>query len=98
MIPLALKAWRAAAGLSQSQMAEVLGVPVGTYRSWEYGRRRPTGAAAGNLDLMHWLWVKHGRVFEDYRASVSAKIRGTGEHDSLVPRADDRKQTDKGEQ
>lgn len=97
MTPVALKGWRAATGLSQPDMAIILGVPVGTYRSWEYGRRRPTGAAAGQIDLLHWLWVKHGRVFEDYRASVSAKIRGKGEHDSPVPRADDCKRTEKGE-
>lgn len=94
MTPIALCGWRAAMGISQPEMAGILGVPVGTYRSWEYGRRRPTGAAIGQIDLLYWLWVKHGRVFDDYRVS----IRGRGEHDALIPRADNCKQTNKGEQ
>jgi transcriptional regulator with XRE-family HTH domain len=35
----ALRDDRARAGLSQPRAAELLGVPVWTYRSWEQGRR-----------------------------------------------------------
>ena len=36
---------RMAAGLSQSQFAELFGVSVRTLQGWEQGRREPTGAA-----------------------------------------------------
>jgi len=36
---------RLAAGLSQSEFAELLGVSVRTLQGWEQGRREPTGAA-----------------------------------------------------
>lgn len=36
---------RMAAGLSQSEFAELLGVSVRTLQGWEQGRREPTGAA-----------------------------------------------------
>ncbi len=37
--------------LSQPVFARVLNVPVATARSWESGRRKPTGAALRLLDL-----------------------------------------------
>jgi putative transcriptional regulator len=37
--------------LSQPVFARVLNVPVATARSWETGRRKPTGAALRLLDL-----------------------------------------------
>jgi putative transcriptional regulator len=37
--------------LSQPIFARVLNVPVATARSWETGRRKPTGAALRLLDL-----------------------------------------------
>jgi len=38
---------RLAAGLSQSQLARKAGVPVGTLKNWEQGKREPLlGAAA----------------------------------------------------
>ena len=37
----AIKAWRAAMGLSQSQAAEALGCPVRTLQNWEISRTRP---------------------------------------------------------
>lgn len=36
-----LRAWRAAARLSQPQAAQRLGVPEGTYLHWEHGDRAP---------------------------------------------------------
>jgi putative transcriptional regulator len=42
---------RAKLKLSQPVFARVLNVPVATARSWESGRRRPTGAALRLLDL-----------------------------------------------
>jgi transcriptional regulator with XRE-family HTH domain len=40
---------REAAGLSQPAAAMAAGVPVGTLRNWEYGRREPLLSAAGRL-------------------------------------------------
>jgi putative transcriptional regulator len=42
---------RKAAGLSQSEFAEILGVSVRTLQDWEQGRRRPSGAAATLLRI-----------------------------------------------
>ena len=36
---------RAAAGLSQSQFAALMGVSTRTLQEWEQGRRKPSGAA-----------------------------------------------------
>jgi transcriptional regulator with XRE-family HTH domain len=44
-----LKKLRAAAGLSQSQLARAAGVPVGTLKNWEQGRREPLLGAACKL-------------------------------------------------
>jgi transcriptional regulator with XRE-family HTH domain len=44
-----LKALRRAAGLSQARLAEASGVPVGTLRGWEYGRRTPLLDAAARV-------------------------------------------------
>ena len=38
--------------LSQPVFARVLNVPVSTARSWETGRRKPTGAALRLLDIV----------------------------------------------
>lgn len=40
-------------GLSQSKFAEKLGISVSTLRSWENGNRKPSGAAAVLLSLLH---------------------------------------------
>ncbi len=44
-----LKAFREAVGLSQSGLAEQSGVPVGTIRDYEQGRRDPSLEAAAKL-------------------------------------------------
>lgn len=36
-----LKSWRTARGLSQSDLAARLPVPLGTLRDWEQGKREP---------------------------------------------------------
>jgi len=41
----ALKAWRSANGLSQSQAAERLGGPPKTLQNWEIARTKPHGVA-----------------------------------------------------
>jgi XRE family transcriptional regulator, regulator of sulfur utilization len=44
-----LRRLRQARGLSQSELAKAAGVPVGTLRGWEYGRRTPLLDAAARL-------------------------------------------------
>ena len=59
-VPAAVKAMkpgeihdiRVGLNLSQPLFARVLNVPVTTARSWEAGRRKPTGAALRLLDLV----------------------------------------------
>lgn len=46
-----IAAIRTKLNLSQPVFARVLNVPVATARSWESGRRKPTGAALRLLDL-----------------------------------------------
>ncbi|WP_227634543.1 NadS family protein [Klebsiella pneumoniae] len=41
-----VKAIRAQLNVSQSEMAKVLGTSLDTIKSWETGRRNPTGLAA----------------------------------------------------
>ncbi|MBE7090502.1 MAG: helix-turn-helix transcriptional regulator [Clostridiales bacterium] len=38
----ALKELREEKGLSQKQVAELLGLPISTYANWEQGRREPS--------------------------------------------------------
>jgi putative transcriptional regulator len=49
--PRDIAAIRSKLKLSQPVFARVLNVPVATARSWESGRRKPTGAALRLLDL-----------------------------------------------
>ena len=44
-----LQKLRKAAGLSQAALAKAAGVPLGTLRGWEYGRRTPLLDAAAKL-------------------------------------------------
>lgn len=43
-----LRKWRG--NLSQRQAAIALGVPVGTYRKWEYGERVPNAYAMAEVE------------------------------------------------
>jgi DNA-binding transcriptional regulator YiaG len=45
----ALKSWRARNGLSQSEAAERLGVPLKTLQNWEIARTKPQGFAEAAL-------------------------------------------------
>lgn len=43
---LTLRQWRSIKGYSQAEMAEMIGVNINTYRSWE---RNPENITIGNL-------------------------------------------------
>jgi putative transcriptional regulator len=45
MMKTKLKNWRKALGLSQTQAAKRLEVPLATLRNWEQGRNEPIGFA-----------------------------------------------------
>jgi len=47
--PLGVKKIRTRVGLSQSQFAEMIRVPVATLQNWEQGRTRPDGPAQALL-------------------------------------------------
>lgn len=47
-----VKAIRAQLNVSQSEMAKVLGTSLDTVKSWESGRRNPTGLAAKVLAMV----------------------------------------------
>lgn len=47
--PQTLKRWRRRRGLSQSQAAPVLGVPLKTLQNWEHGRNTPGTLASAHL-------------------------------------------------
>ena len=61
-----VKAIRAQLNVSQSEMAKVLGTSLDTIKSWETGRRNPTGLAAKcwplfrltQSFLMNWRRIK----------------------------------------
>lgn len=44
-----VKSIRSMTGLSQAKFARLLGVPLGTLRNWEHGKREPTGPARALL-------------------------------------------------
>ncbi len=44
---------RERAGLTQAEMATVLGASLGTVRKWERGERQPSGAARTLVRIMH---------------------------------------------
>jgi len=49
--PLDVKAIREKAGLSQSELANMMRVSVRTLQNWEQGRRRPTGPASALIRI-----------------------------------------------
>jgi len=67
-----LQQLRHAKGLTQPQLAEAVGVPVGTLRNWEQGRVLPQFSAAYQLAKALGVTLDElaGKVFE------SAKPRG----------------------
>jgi DNA-binding transcriptional regulator YiaG len=50
--PATLKRWRRRRGLSQSQAARLLGVPVKSLQNWEHGRNTPGTLARAHLDQL----------------------------------------------
>ena len=60
--PLAV---RTRLGMTQEQFSEMLGVPLGTLRGWEYNRRKPGGAAKALLRVA----AKHPTIV---RAALAA--------------------------
>jgi DNA-binding transcriptional regulator YiaG len=64
--PSTLVDWRGQMGLTQGQMAKLLGVPIGTYLGWEQGRRSPRETASAHLRLVHWLWVKYPDILNEW--------------------------------
>jgi transcriptional regulator with XRE-family HTH domain len=62
-----LQRLRQAAGLSQSQLARAAGVPAGSLKNWEQGRRLPQLDAAYRLAKAIGVSLDElaGQVFED---------------------------------
>lgn len=52
LLPTLLRRWRRRRGLSQSQAAPVLGVPLKTLQNWEHGRNTPGTLARAHLDQL----------------------------------------------
>lgn len=50
--PTVLRRWRRKRGLSQSQAARLLGVPVKSLQNWEHGRNEPRSLARAHLDQL----------------------------------------------
>jgi len=63
---------RKTTGLSQSQFAVLLGVPVRTLKGWEQGRKQPSGAASW-LVLQANYDLKTLPTAEDIERQVSAR-------------------------
>jgi putative transcriptional regulator len=53
MTPAEIRAFRQRLGLTQTQMAERLGVHLRTYQQWEYGRRKPRRPTLKLLEILH---------------------------------------------
>lgn len=58
MVPSDIKAIRNKLCLSQTEMAQQLGVTVDAYRHWEAGRRKPNGSAVRLLELLRDSAIK----------------------------------------
>jgi transcriptional regulator with XRE-family HTH domain len=53
-------------GLSVTEMADLLGVHLMTYRKWESGERAPNAAAVKAAQTYRWLNSNHPAVFNSY--------------------------------
>lgn len=58
---------RISTGLSQTAFAKTIGVPIGTLRNWEQGRRVPDGPARVLLALL----MKNPHIVEDMLGTVA---------------------------
>lgn len=56
---------RSRLGMSQSELAELMGVSPRTLQDWEQGRRKPTGAAQTLLRVA----IKHPEALRDLKAA-----------------------------
>jgi putative transcriptional regulator len=54
-------------GLSQSQLAQAMGISVHTLRNWEQGRRNPEGPALALLRIA----ARHPRIIRENLGSVA---------------------------
>lgn len=67
-----VKAIRVRAKLSQDEFARRYGIPVGTLRDWEYGRRIPDAAAATLLKVIDREPKAVARAVTGHRAAARA--------------------------
>lgn len=54
-------------GLSQSQLAQAMGISVHTLRNWEQGRRKPEGPALALLRIA----ARHPRIIRENLGAVA---------------------------
>ena len=47
--------------VSNARMAQLLGVSADTWPAWQSGRRKPSAAASGPMEVLLWLY-KDGRL------------------------------------
>lgn len=59
-------------GLSQVQLAELLGVSVHTLQDWEQGRREPSGAAPTLITIAELKPKVLQQVFKDLAGTPTA--------------------------
>lgn len=61
-----LQQWRLDRGLTQKALAEELGIPLPTYRSYEQAHRVPPSTVKRYFDVMFWLWDEHPELYAKY--------------------------------
>lgn len=64
---------RKTTGLSQDAFARTIGVPVGTLRGWEQGRRQPVGPARVLLSMLR----KNPRIVHETLGPVATRRPAT---------------------
>ena len=67
-----VKAVRARVSVSQTMFAARYGIPIGTLRDWEYGRRRPEAAALGFIKMVDLLPKQAARAAATCRTPEEA--------------------------